>query len=223
VAPRRAGLPGRLPRPGLLRPAGDGGGLAKVPGAPLRFRVDLSRPQWRRGHLDGLVDLDVVSGIYREHPGLVFRRGEDVWTYGSVAAPGANGQSARAWCVQAFLDGCDGVVPWQSIGRQDSWGTPEETALILPATPGLPRGPCATLRLKMLRRGAQDAELLRLWLAKSRASRAAIRAGLSGFLRLAGDFRRSSAEDAGRTDHGRLDAEAFEGLRRAVLEALDSR
>ncbi len=196
-------------------------GMAQVPGSPLTFRVDLSRPQYRREHLDGLVGLDIIGGVYRQYPGLVFGRGEDVWTYGSVAAPGANGQSARAWCLQAFLDGCDGIVPWQSIGRQDSWKTPEDTALLLPAAPGLPRGPYATLRLKMLRRGAQDAELLRLWLAKSKAQRGEIRAGLAAFLGLAGEFRKSSEDDAGRVDFGKLEAEKFEGLRRALLEALD--
>ncbi|KAF0243852.1 MAG: hypothetical protein FD180_3020 [Planctomycetota bacterium] len=196
-------------------------GLALVPGSPVTFRLDLSRPQWRRGHLDGLVGLDVISGVYREYPQFVFDRQEAVWTYGSVPAPGANGQSARAWCLQAFLDGCDGVVPWQTIGRQDSWKTPEDTALILPARPGLPRAPYATLRLKMLRRGAQDVELLRLWLEKSKASRAEIRAGLASNLGLAGTFRKSSEEDAGRIDFGKLDAEKFEGMRRALLEALD--
>lgn len=197
-------------------------GVAQVPGAPLAFRVDLSRPQWRRDYLDGLVGLDVIGGVYREYPQLVFGRGEAAWTYGSVPAPGANGQSGRAWCVQAFLDGCDGVVPWQSVGRQDSWEKPEDTALLLPATPKVPRAPYATLRLKMLRRGAQDAELLRLWLAKSKASRAEIRAGLAAFLGLTGEFRKSSEDDAGRIDFGRLDAEKFEALRRALLEALDA-
>ncbi|MCE9584261.1 MAG: hypothetical protein K8T20_17380, partial [Planctomycetes bacterium] len=196
--------------------------LAQVPGSSLKFRVDLSRPQWRREHLDGLVGIDVIGGVYREYPELVFGRGEDVWTYGSVAAPGANGQSARAWCVQAFLDGCDGVVPWLAIGTQDAWSKPVDTALILPAKPGLPRAPYATLRLKMLRRGEQDAELLRLWLAKSGATRPEIRTGLAAFLGLAGEFQKSSEDDAGHIDFSKLDAEQFEGLRRALLEALDA-
>jgi hypothetical protein len=193
----------------------------QVPGAPFAFRVDLSRPQWRRQYLDGLVGLDVISAVYREYPARVFGKGEAVWTYGSVPAPGANGQSARAWCVQAFLDGCAGVVPWLAIGTQDAWSKPVDTALLLPAKPGLPRGPYATLRLKMLRRGAQDAELLRLWLAKVKATRAEVRAGLSAHLGLAGEFRKSSEEDAGHIDFTKLDAERFEELRRAVLEALD--
>jgi hypothetical protein len=170
-----------------------------------------------------VVGLDVIGGAYRDYPAQVFGRGEAVWTYGSAAAPGGNGQAPRAWCVQAFLDGCDGVVPWQSIGRQDAWTTPEETALLLPARPDLPRGPYATLRLKMLRRGAQDAELLRLWLTASGATRAEIRPGLAAFLGLRGEFRTDAAEDAGRMEFGALDADAFEGLRRAVLDALDPR
>ncbi|NUN47351.1 MAG: hypothetical protein HUU15_00805 [Candidatus Brocadiae bacterium] len=196
-------------------------GIARVPGAPLTFRIDLSRPQWRRSYLDGLVGLDVIGGACRVYPEQVFGRGEAVWTYGSVPAPGADGQSARAWCVQAFLDGCDGVVPWQSIGRQDAWTTPEETALLLPARPGHPRGPHATLRLKMLRRGAQDAELLQLWLKKSGASRPEIRPGLAAYLGLAGEWRRAAPDDAGRVEFSSLDPGRFEDLRRALLEALD--
>lgn len=196
-------------------------GLKQVPGAPLRFRIDLSRPHWRRDHLDGLMDLNVVSGIYKQYPGFVFGKpGEEVWVYGGVPGPGASGDSGRAWVLQAFLDGADGVVPWLALGEVKAWDVAEETALLLPPKPGMEARAYATQRLKGLRRGQQDVELLHLLLAKQGGARAEIRASVAAHLGLRGAFRKTSDLDAGRTDYGALDADRFEALRRAVLAAL---
>ena len=40
------------------------------------FRADISRPQWRRDVLDGLLDYHVVGSAMREYPRLVFDRNE---------------------------------------------------------------------------------------------------------------------------------------------------
>ncbi len=197
-------------------------GLASTPGAPVRFRVDLSRPHWRRDHLDGLMDLDVISGIYKQYPKFVFgKKGEEVWVYGGVPAPGAAGDSGRAWVLQSFLDGADGVVPWQTLGDVKDWDAPEETALILPPKPGMEPRAYATHRLKMLRRAQQDVELLHLLLAKKGWTRPEIRSAVAAHLGLRGSFVKTSDLDAGRTDYGALDPDRFEALRRAVLAALD--
>jgi hypothetical protein len=196
-------------------------GARGAPGIPIRFRVDLSRPQCRRDVLDGLVGLDVSSGAYREYPQLVFGRGEDVWVYGGVDGPGGNGVAPRAWALQTFLDGADGVVPWLALGSPSAWQKPEDTALILPPRPGMDRRPYATLRLKGLRRGQQDVELLRLVLAKKSAGREEIREGVAEALGLKGSFRKTSEEDAGTVDFGHLDPDRFEVLRRSLLAALD--
>ena len=81
--------------------------------------------------------------------------------------------------------------------------------------------PYATLRLKGLRRGEQDVELLRLLLARMKATRAELKPGLARALGLLGSFVKTSEIDAGRVDYGRLDPDRFEVLRRSVLEALD--
>lgn len=192
------------------------------PGAPIRFRIDLSRPHWRRDHLDGLMDLNVISGIYRQYPAFVFGRPkEEVWVYGGLSAPGAPGESPRAWMLQCFLDGADGVVPWQTIGTAKAWDEPEETAVLLPPKPGMEPKAVATHRLKMLRRGQQDIELLRLLLAKKGWTRPEIRESVATQLGLRGSFVKTSDLDAGRIDYGALDSDRFEALRRAVLAALD--
>jgi len=186
----------------------------------IKFRADLSRPQCRRDFLDGILGLDVVAGIYRRYPELVFNRGEEVWVYGGVPI-GGSGEAARAWTIQCYLDGADGVVPWLALGDLPAWDKPEDTALILPPKPGTERRPYATLRLKGLRRGEQDVELLRLALLKLKATREEVREGLAKSLGLLGTFKKDSETDAGRVDYGRLDPDRFEALRRSLLEVLD--
>jgi hypothetical protein len=184
------------------------------------FRADLSRPQLRRDFLDGILGLDCCAGSYRQYPDLVFGRGEEVWIYGGVPI-GGSGEAGRAWVFQCFLDGADGAVPWLALGDAGAWEKPTDTALLLPPKAGMEKRAYATLRLKGLRRAELDAELLRLALAKLRASRDEVRAGLSQALGLLGEFKKTSEVDAGRIDYAHLDPDRFEALRRSILEVLD--
>jgi hypothetical protein len=186
----------------------------------IKFRADLSRPQCRRDFLDGVLGLDVVAGSYRQYPDLVFDRGEEVWIYGGVPI-GGSGEAGRAWAFQCFLDGADGVVPWLALGDAQAWDKPQDTALILPPKAGMEKRAYATLRLKSLRRGEQDAELLRMLLVKMKATREDVRGGLAQALGLIGSFKKTSEVDAGQIDYGHLDPDRFEALRRSILEALD--
>ena len=80
--------------------------------------------------------------------------------------------------------------------------------------------PYATLRLKGLRRGQQDVELIRLATQKLKASRDDVRAGIARSLGLIGSFVKTSEVDAGQIDYGKLDPDKFEVLRRSLLETL---
>ena len=127
----------------------------------------------------------------------------------------------RAWCLQSFLDGGDGVVPWLALGTPAAWEKPEATAAILPPRKGedVPR---ATLRLKMLRRGQQDVELLRLLLEKRTWSRAEVRRDIAEGLGLRTSFRGSaSADDPGHAEFSEIDPGRYEAVRTAVLRLLD--
>jgi len=196
-------------------------GIRGLKGVSVQFRADLSRPQCRREWLDGLLDLDVVAGSYRRYPELVFGRGEEVWIYGGIPLPGAGREAGRAWILQSFLDGADGVLPWQTLGDAKHWEEPDDNAILLPPRPGMERRAYATLRLKGLRRGQQDAEFLRLLLARIKASREEVRRGAAEALGLQPSFRKTSEVDAGRLDFKGLDPDRFEAFRRAVLAALD--
>jgi len=194
--------------------------IKDLKGVQIKFRADLSRPQCRRDFLDGILGVDCVAGSYRQYPELVFDRGEEVWIYGGVPM-GGSGEAARAWTIQCFLDGGDGLVPWLALGTVKAWDQPEDTALLLPPKPGMEKRPYATLRLKGLRRGEQDVELLRLLLVRIKATRADVKPGFAKALGLLGSFIKTSEVDAGRIDYGHLDPDRFEVLRRSILEALD--
>ena len=125
---------------------------------------------------------------------------------------GGSGEAGRAWTIQCYLDGGDGVVPWLALGDLQAWDKPQDTALLLPPKPGMERRPYATLRLKGLRRGELDVELLRLLLLKLKASREEVRGGLAQALGLLGTFRKTSEVDAGQIDYGHLDPDRFEAL-----------
>ena len=138
-------------------------GVARGKGnAKMLFRVDLSRPEWRRDLLDGVVDLLVCNelaasgGIALE---TARRFGEEVWSYGEAPPPSADLDRCRRWVREAWLAGADGLVPWQSVGTAESWTRADPTALLYPGIPGLPPGPYPSIRLKALRRGALDVEL----------------------------------------------------------------
>ena len=131
------------------------------------FRADISRPQFERGLLQQMDDLRVCNA-WRDWPAQSLTRQQlparplTVWSYGESDPPGSPLVNQWTWCMEAYAAGCDGMAPWQSLGRQDSWVTPRATSLIYPARPWMAQKPVAGLRLKALRDAQQDIELLRL-------------------------------------------------------------
>ncbi len=88
------------------------------------FRCDISRPQWQRDALDGLLDVNLVGGAMRAYRRMVLDRkdadGQVVIEYGSTnAIEDANTQPV-GWCLDAWSLGSDGVLPWQTLGKAES-------------------------------------------------------------------------------------------------------
>ncbi|HVW00299.1 MAG TPA: hypothetical protein VHB77_08165, partial [Planctomycetaceae bacterium] len=105
--------------------------------AKLLFRCDISRPEWQRNALDHVLDYNVVGGgAFQQYGRLVLDRraqfGQIVVSYGgSNDLPQSNVQPA-AWCVDAWLNGADGVLPWQTVGNEASWKQGDPLALFYP-------------------------------------------------------------------------------------------
>ncbi len=139
---------------------------AAPPGrAKLVFRCDISRPEWQRDALDGVLDYNVVGGAMRRYQRMVMDRkeatGEIVVEYGnSNGVEGSNTQPV-GWAVDAWTRGADGVLPWQTLGTDHSWKTADSLALFYPGR-GASEVPVPSIRLKAYRRGQQDVEYLTL-------------------------------------------------------------
>ncbi len=124
------------------------------------YRADISRPEWQRELLDGITTAEVVSGVLRTYRDRVIGRAERlgnlVYMYGSANPIGTPNVVPAAWCVETWALGADGVVPWQTVGKQDSWTEPDTLSLFYPTA----NGPVPSLRLKSFRAGQQLVEYL---------------------------------------------------------------
>lgn len=198
---------------------------AKGP-AKLVFRGDISRPEWQRDALDGLLDLNIVGGAFRRYRRLVLDRkaaqGQVVIEYGSSNAIEDSNVQPAAWAVDAWTLGADGVLPWQTIGSAESWEKADSLSLFYPGRGAGP--PVPSVRLKSYRRGQQDVEYLTLLCQVQHAPRWAVAVHARGALRLSAERRGTGAagEDAGVIQFGKLRPEDLWALRVGVGQALSN-
>ena len=188
---------------------------------PILFRADISRPQWSRDSLDGLLDVNVVAGdVFRRYNRRVLERrdrfGELVYAYGTTAAPELNGWQPVAWSLDAWSLGADGIVPWQTIGNDESWKNGDELSLFYPATEEGGGKVVASLRLKAYRRGQQDVEYLTALCNATGRPRWDVAQALRKRLSLEARSTFRYAEDAGTQDYPDFSSEEWERMRREI-------
>ncbi len=190
--------------------------------------MDVSRPQFARDLLDRVVDLDVTGGFAGYRRFLEDRRerwGCRIWTYGGAPPSRVSALALVAQALDLWGRGVDGFVPWLALGTEGDWRVFSETSVIYTGRPMGIAGPCASLRLKAVRRGQQDVELLGLL-----AERRGLLRDDPGRLRVArllsGAFRGKKrtgildGEGAVTETFADLRAEDFEAFRRAVIAGL---
>lgn len=197
--------------------------------AKLLYRCDISRPQWQRDLLDDVLDYNVVGGAMRRYRRMVLDRkeatGQMVIEYGSANAIDQSNVQPAAWCIDAWSLGADGVLPWQTIGNDESWRQADTLALFYPGKPAGYDEPIASLRLKAFRRGQQDVEYLTLYSQLKQAPRWQIGQEVRQWLGLAGERRPSdvaAAEDAGVIHYADLRPQDLWALRRLVGEQVSA-
>lgn len=190
------------------------------------FRADISRPQWQRDALDGLLQYNVVSQTaFRTYPRLVLERrareGQKVVIYGSANHPTLNNSHGVVWCWDTWCRGADGVLPWQTMGTEESWKKADELSLFYPSVNG--SKPAPSIRLKAYCTGEQDIELLNLLAKKLGCTRYELGEVLLEQLSLRSESRVRAGveEDAGWADYGQRTPEEFSILRTSLLQALD--
>jgi hypothetical protein len=198
--------------------------LAQSPNPAFIFRADVSRPQWQRDWLDGLVDLMCVSkALYLKNERCMeMKRAQGItfWHYGTGNEIRATNLTGEGWALKAYLAGADGILPWNSLGGDSAFDRPTPTTILYPGAKFGLAGPLASLRLKAFRRGQQDVEYLALLAKKMGFDRQQTAAAVAPLLNLSAETRESSADDAGAAVFESLNEEQFARLRASVAAAL---
>lgn len=198
-------------------------GVGAAPGARVVYRADISRPQWQRDMLDGVVNVEVVSGSLRTYNESVMqraRRNSDlIYMYGSANAIGTPNVINAAWCVEAWALGADGVVPWQTLGNDKSWQKADELSLFYPTA----EGPVPSLRLKTFRAGQQLVEYLTMFTALSGESRESVAAAVMKEPGLHATTVKKNDDDAGKSAFGPEAHRSLTSLRMRLGQWLDAK
>ena len=195
--------------------------------AKLVFRADISRPQWQRNALDGVLDYNVVGGgAFRQYHRMVLDRRHDFGQigvdYGSSNAIEQSNMQPVGWALDRWSLQSDGILPWQTIGDAAAWKKANAESLFYPPQ-SAGSDPIPSIRLKAYRRGQQDVEYLTL--IASRSSRAGRSASARETLHLAGQREGTgfaAGEDAGVITFAKLlpqDAAALRERLGGVLSA----
>ncbi len=193
--------------------------------AQMVFRCDISRPQWQRELLNGVMDVNVVGGAFHRYERMVRERqrrnGELVQVYGAANAVDRSNVQPAAWCVDAWCRGADGVLPWQTIGKERSWREGDALSLFYPGKPAGQIEPVASMRLKAFRRGQQDVEYLVMLAHAWGQPRWAIGRQVLDRLKLRGRFEQQGVDDAGTISYDAVHPVDLWRVRMAVGRALD--
>ena len=188
------------------------------------FRCDISRSEWQRDILDGVTGIEVVSGAMRPYRDRILRRhrkyGTQVVLYGATSPPAEFSIQPATWCLDAWCWGADGVLPWQTIGKQESWDKPDALSLFYPR-----RGPAdppvsGSVRLKSYRQGQQLVEYLTLYTQLSGQTRDEVAAAVEEYLHFDRKLDKKSEADAGTTGYGNQVAEKLLELRQRLGQSL---
>jgi hypothetical protein len=189
------------------------------------FRCDVSRPQWARDCLDGVVDVH-ISGNYMGYRRKMDERrekfGETIWTYGGLCDLEASALELEARTLRLYGQTVDGFVPWQTVSGVESWKDRDETATtaFYPGKVVGIDGCVPSLKLKACRRGEQDLEYLWLVAQKRGLDRKQAGALIEGGLNLSSTVQRLDDQGTTFERFEGLTYEAFEALRRAAAAEL---
>lgn len=185
------------------------------------YRCDISRPQWTRDWLYGVMDYMYVGGFTNtvKRCQIMAEEGPMVlYSYGACNPPEKSHWNSVAWCLQTYLGGADGVLPWQSVGGESSLRQLDQTGLILLDVLG--RHAIASVRVKALRRGAQDCEYFITLAEKFGLNREQLRALVAEKIPSRATYKQKFEDEAAAVLFDALDPQAFSELREGVAQLI---
>lgn len=214
---------GKLFHEGVAQHGSGDPGKHAVHQVNMAFRCDISYPQWQRDMLDGILNVNICGGAFRQYHAAVMdrkeRNGEITFNYGSSNNIEESNTQPAGWCLDVWCLGGDGVLPWQTVGDDKSWKQADALSLFYPAQHG-GKEPVASIRLKGYRRGEQDVEYLTM-LSLQGQGRPAVAAAAREALGLTASVVKKNADDAGLVAYAGLEPQKLWELRMRVGAMLD--
>jgi len=189
----------------------------------LHFRGDVSRPWWQYHLLDGRMDSIYYNSEIFDYPAFARdfnQRLPDPHVYGAANAIAESDYETAAWCLEAFALGLNGVLPWQSLGGAGALRKADQNGLLVPGDVAGYHGPVASLRVLALRRGAQDAELLRMLARRLKLTSEQVGALMASQVPLGLLSSQRSPDEAAALRFRGLSAQGFAELKEGVLRLL---
>lgn len=191
------------------------------------YRIDISRPEFCRGELDGRDDLWVVaSSAFKHYRRLVTDRierdGLQAWVYGTSNQVHESNRNLEAWALDVWKEGASGLVPWQTVDKDGS-ALEQADQLGLFIYDKSPSGEMVvrhSLRLKAYREAQQLIEYLNLLQAKRGWKRSDMRQFIGQYVDLDATVAKVDEADAGTSEYGRLSAEGIQSLKHAAAQLL---
>ena len=187
----------------------------------VRYRIDISRPEFDRGQLRGLHEMWVVAtGAFHQYHRLIADRMEwtclKVWVYGTTNKVEESNRTVQAWVLDAYRGGARGIVPWQTVSKDGSAMTKADQLGLFIFTKDADGKPVVrhSMRLAAYRRAEQDVEYLELLChGKDGLTESQLRAFIDHYLNLSGTVRTAYAEDAGTPEYSKATPESLRQLR----------
>jgi len=200
---------------------------AKPEKAVFHYRGDISRPHWQGNCFDGLMEIMYSNSelfdwmpLMRDHK----RRMPTILVcYGEANANDSANHETTAWCIKSYVHECDGIVPWQCLGKDqafDKGDNKEDGNSLIVEGKRFGVNAIASYRVHAMRSGAQIAELLRLLEIKRGWSRLHSAAVVSQKLPLGTKFSQSFADDAAAVKFSGLSGDRFVQLKEGLLRML---
>ncbi len=193
----------------------------------IQYRIDISRPEYCRGQLDGRSDLWVVAtSAFQNYRRLITDRIEHdqlrVWIYGTSNHVHETNRNIQAWAVDSWQHGAEGIVPWQTVNKTGRALTEaDQLGLFIFDTDSNGETKIRhSMRLKAYRDAQQMIEYLNLlknrkgWTAKQ------MQDFVRHYVRVDASVTKTNEDDAGTTNFNQLSASGLEALRAAAIELL---
>lgn len=158
-------------------------------------RADISRPHWQGDFLDNVTQVIYYGAGASSAPDQIHRIHQHqqesplkVRVYGSCNPDNQSNLATVAWLLDAYLNGADGALPWQTLGKESALDDNDASAfggnaLLIPAT-RFNQPVVADLRLKALRDAEQIIEYLNIIAQKRHLTREQLQAMVAKHLSL---------------------------------------